>query len=94
MGASPNDVSQTLNTAFGIGYHDDIARLRVAAAQEILRDPARQDSLMGVLLKAGFNSKSVFNAAFKRETGMTPSAYRASVRQPSDAPPPGGCPTP
>jgi len=94
VGASPNDVSQTLNTAFGIGYHDYVARLRVAAAQEILRDPARQDSLMDVLLEAGFNSKSVFNAAFKRETGMTPSAYRASVRQPSDAPPPGGCPTP
>lgn len=80
VGASPNDVSQTLNTAFGVGYHDYISRQRLAEAQQILRDATRRDSLTDVLLEVGFNSKSVFNAAFKRETGMTPSEFRKAAQ--------------
>lgn len=76
VGSNPNDVSQVLNAHFGLGYHDYLARLRVAEAQRILNDPARTETLIEILLEVGFNSKSVFNAAFKRETGMTPSEFR------------------
>lgn len=51
---------------------------RVASACALLADPARRrDKLLAIQLDAGFGSKTVFNAAFKRETGMTPSAWRA-----------------
>lgn len=33
-----------------------------------------------ILPEVGFNSKSVFNAAFRREVGMTPSDFRESAR--------------
>lgn len=80
VGASPNDVSQTINAAFGVGYHDYVARWRVGAAKARLADPDCVETLLEVLLDAGFNSKSAFNAAFKRETGLTPSAFRAASR--------------
>lgn len=76
VGSNPNDVSQVLNAHFGLGYHDYISRLRVAEAQRILNDPDRTETLLEILLEVGFNSKSVFNAAFKRETGLTPSEFR------------------
>jgi AraC-like DNA-binding protein len=76
VGSNANDVSQVLNAHFGLGYHDYVARLRVADAQRILYDPDRTETLLEILLEVGFNSKSVFNAAFKRETGLTPSEFR------------------
>ncbi|MFN3280783.1 MAG: helix-turn-helix domain-containing protein [Tabrizicola sp.] len=76
VGSSPNDVSQVLNAHFGLGYHDYVSRLRVAEAKRILNDPDRTETLLEILLEVGFNSKSVFNAAFKRETGLTPSEFR------------------
>lgn len=76
VGSNPNDVSQVLNAHFGLGYHDYLSKLRVAEAQRILNDPDRTETLLEILLEVGFNSKSVFNAAFKRETGLTPSEFR------------------
>jgi len=32
-------------------------------------------SLIGLAYESGFNSKTVFNTFFKKEVGMTPSAY-------------------
>jgi len=35
-------------------------------------------SVLAVALDVGFNSRSAFYKAFKRETGMTPKDYRAA----------------
>lgn len=42
----------------------------------MLRDPANQDSVLQILLDCGFNSKSTFNTAFKKQVGRTPLEYR------------------
>lgn len=79
IGVSANDLSQAINTALGLSYSDYMARLRIAAAKEILGNPNRSETVTEILLEVGFNSKSVFNAAFKRETGLTPSDYRRQI---------------
>ena len=47
-----------------------------AEAKRRLSDPANTDNILQVMYEAGFNSKSVFNTAFKKATGMTPTQYR------------------
>ncbi len=70
-------LSQLLNVHLGVNFFDYVNRLRVSEIQRLLRDPANADcSILELALKAGFSSKSSFNAIFKRTTGHSPSAYR------------------
>lgn len=60
-------------------FRDFVNRARVEwACREITR--GRDDKLLSLAFDAGFNSKSVFNDAFKRQIGLSPSTYRAQVR--------------
>jgi AraC-like DNA-binding protein len=52
--------------------------LRLADAQRWLADPAQREApILTLALDAGFGSVGPFNRAFKAETGLTPSEYRA-----------------
>lgn len=72
--AAPNLVSQTLNERMGSTFFDYIASWRITAAKDRLR--SSDSSVLTVALDVGFNSRSTFYKAFKRETGVTPKAYR------------------
>lgn len=79
LGWPAKQVSAVINQQMGRNFNDLINAERVAEACRLLADPARAgDKLLAIQLDAGFASKSVFNAAFKRETGQTPSAWRAA----------------
>jgi AraC-like DNA-binding protein len=89
IGASPQLVSQYLNDHLQLSFFDYVNGLRVAEVACRLADP-RYDgaTLLTLSTDCGFNSKSTFNAAFKRVHGMTPSAWRAAQaarRQPIPA---------
>ena len=74
---APRQLSMAINQVGGLNFNDFINGYRVDAAQALLRNPARQgDKLLAIQFEAGFASKSVFNAVFKKVTGQTPSAYR------------------
>ncbi|ESQ74419.1 AraC family transcriptional regulator, partial [Asticcacaulis sp. AC402] len=73
-GVKPNAVSQALNTHLGRNFFDYVNGWRIAEACERLRNS--DDSVIGVSEGVGFNSKSTFNAAFRRVTGQTPTQYR------------------
>lgn len=70
-------VSATINRGFGCTFWDYINRQRIAAARRCLADPDDGRTILDIAYACGFTSKSTFNAAFKRETGVTPSAWRA-----------------
>ena len=71
-----NYVSQTLNQKLGLKFYDYIARHRIEESKALLADEQNKSTILEIALHVGFNSKSTFNAAFKRFAGMTPSQFR------------------
>jgi len=77
LGIQPYQASELISRRYGEPFFDLINRRRVEAVKQRLEDPAYAHySILGVALDCGFNSKSSFNAAFKKFTGFTPSQYR------------------
>jgi len=78
--ATTHHLSQAINQALGRSFFDVVNEYRVDEAQRLLADPDRDGhTILAIAYDAGFNTKSAFNAAFKKRTGQTPSAYRKAL---------------
>ncbi|RFZ94026.1 AraC family transcriptional regulator [Mucilaginibacter conchicola] len=76
---SAHILSYVINAGFNENFYQLINRYRVEEAKRLIPDPKMAHlSLLGIGFEVGFNSKSVFNSTFKKVTGLTPSAYKAS----------------
>lgn len=72
----PNKLSWLLNDSFGKNFNTFVNHYRVERFKSLAMDPANSHiSLIGLAYESGFNSKTVFNTYFKKETGQTPKAY-------------------
>jgi AraC-like DNA-binding protein len=70
-------VSQVINEQAKKSFYDFVNSYRVEEVKKMLISPAMNNrNILGIALDCGFNSKATFNAAFKKYTGMTPSAYQ------------------
>lgn len=69
-------VSEVINRRFEGHFWDYINRQRVEAARACLADADDTRTILDIAYACGYTSKSTFNAAFKRQLGQTPSAYR------------------
>jgi AraC-like DNA-binding protein len=76
MGMSPRDLSFVINHGFEKNFFDFVGDYRIRHATELLDLRQEGKTILEVMLDSGFNSKSVFNTAFKHKTGMTPTQYR------------------
>jgi AraC-like DNA-binding protein len=77
MTLRPYRVSEILSRGLQTSFYDLINRYRVTHAQRLLLSPdSTYLNLLGVGMESGFKSKSVFNDAFRKITGMTPSEFR------------------
>lgn len=76
LSATPREVSQVINQGFHQNFFEFVSAYRIEEAKARLSDSTNTSSILEVMYDAGFNSKSVFNTAFKKATGMTPSQYR------------------
>ncbi|MEO1653689.1 MAG: helix-turn-helix domain-containing protein, partial [Bacteroidota bacterium] len=74
---SRHHLSQILNDKLGLSFFDFVAKHRIEEAQAMLISPTLQHlKIEEIAERVGYNSKSAFNAAFKKWTSQTPSAYR------------------
>ncbi len=78
-GYSPHYLSQAINSGSGGNFYDYINRFRVEAVKQALL-AGSDDTVLQLAFAAGFNSKSAFYAAFKRDTGLTPKAFQQQCR--------------
>lgn len=70
-------LSQVINQSFDKSFFDFINSYRIHEAKKILRDTDDDKlTVLEVMYEVGFNSKSSFNTAFKKETGQTPTEFR------------------
>jgi len=70
-------LSQVINERAQKSFFDFINSYRVEEVKKQLADTAMANrNILGIALDCGFNSKATFNTAFKKFTGMTPSAYQ------------------
>ncbi|EIK46854.1 hypothetical protein O59_000875 [Cellvibrio sp. BR] len=77
LNVSPKLLSGTINNELQMNFFELISNYRVLEAKKRLADPTLQDKPICEIMKScGFNSKSVFNQAFKKAVGVTPSIYR------------------
>ena len=76
MALHPNKLSWLLNEQIGKNFNEYINGFRLEAFKVKALDPANSHlTLLGLAYDSGFNSKTVFNASFKKMEGMTPRAW-------------------
>ncbi len=76
MGMPPRELSFVINKGLGKNFFDFIGDYRIRHAKHLLERQEQDKTILDVMYESGFNSKSVFNTAFKQQTGMTPSEFR------------------
>ncbi len=74
IAVSPSYISQTLNEHMGMNFFDYVNHYRVAAAK--IQLSSTETTVLEIAMNVGFNAKSSFYTAFKKETQLTPLQYR------------------
>ena len=73
-------VSKAIKEETGMNFNTFINTFRIEEAKKILGDKVTSSwSLDAVAEKSGFNNTTSFFQAFKKNTGLTPSAFRNAL---------------
>ncbi|GJQ63444.1 MAG: hypothetical protein SCALA702_24970 [Melioribacteraceae bacterium] len=75
IGLSQRNLSNVINKEAGENFYDFVNRFRIEEAKELLIEK-KDKTILDIAFQSGFNSKSVFNTAFKKFTTITPSQYK------------------
>lgn len=78
-GMSQFDFSRAFHAAHGVTFRDYLSECRLVQSKRLLGNP--HVAVSDVAAMAGFNDPSYFARLFRKRTGVSPSAYRASLAQ-------------
>ncbi len=74
---SAHNLSFAINESFNENFNQFVNRYRIEEAKKMILDPKMNHlSISGIGYEVGFNSKSVFNATFKKLENCTPLQYK------------------
>lgn len=79
MGVKPYLLTQVLNQALGIKFYDLVNQRRITHVCALM-EKRPSSAVLELAFESGFNSKSTFNAAFKKYQQCTPSQYRTRLK--------------
>ncbi|HET7471279.1 MAG TPA: helix-turn-helix transcriptional regulator, partial [Gemmatimonadales bacterium] len=78
VGVHPVTLARGFRQAYGCSVGAYLRRLRIARAAQRLAET--DDALAEIALAAGFADQSHFSNLFRQETGISPSAFRRSIK--------------
>lgn len=79
IGTNSKYISQVINEYYQKNFYNYINGYRIDEAKRLLKEEnSNKYSILGIASLVGFSSKSAFNSAFKKYTGITPSEFRKS----------------
>jgi AraC-like DNA-binding protein len=77
LSISPHHLSQIINEKTNQNFFDFVNYYRIEEAKILLLDKRGELlTILAIAEEVGFNSKSAFNIAFKKNTSMTPSQFK------------------
>ena len=77
-------ISQVINESFKCNFFDFINSFRIEETKtKMLSDKngRRPKTISEIMYDSGFNSKSAFNRAFKKHTGITPTDFKKEYQE-------------
>jgi len=76
VNSKPHIVSKVINDCFHHNFRDFINEFRIKEFIDLMNSNKKQNlTYLYLAYEAGFNSKSTFNLAFKKSTGLSPREY-------------------
>ena len=80
LNITPHQLSWIINDKMNQSFSTLINRHRIEDVKKRLADGGNNDStILEMALDSGFSTKTAFNRAFKKFTGLTPSQYRKNI---------------
>lgn len=75
-------VSQAIKEKTGLNFNSFINTYRIEEAKKSLLDPVKKNWSLNVISEScGFNNPTTFYQSFKKNTGLTPAAYRNNIEK-------------
>ena len=82
LNTNPQRLSQVINEKTGMNFNDAINCLRIEESKRLLATESYQKlTIDAIAHECGFNSKSPFYAAFKKNTGLSPKDFIISIKK-------------
>ncbi len=76
IGISRHKISEVINSKLDKNFHAFLSDFRIKYILEnVTAEDLKKKTMLTIAIENGFNSKSVFNRAFKKVTGLTPKEH-------------------